>query len=211
MDDIGFSWSVLDAQWDAKLNELIAYKNIHGDVNVSKYSSPELGRWATMQRMLYKQGDLSDERIGRLNMVGFEWNPTERSWELKFEELKRYKLMHGDANPPHDYENGLGLWTIKQRQDKRKNKLDGEKVKLLDEICFNWDPIEKLWEEKFGELIKYKSAHGDTNVPQDFENGLGGWVSTQRRSKKMGILSQERENKLNDIGFLWIGNKIRRS
>ena len=55
------------------------------------------------------------------------------------------------------------------------------------------------------ELVAYKEVHHHTNVSQyDNENKqLAAWVSQQRKSKKKNTLSEERMNKLDDIGFVW--------
>ena len=59
------------------------------------------------------------------------------------------------------------------------------------------------------ELVAYKAIHGHTNVSQnDNENKkLGKWVNTQRNAKTKDKLSEERVNKLNEIGFVWDKNE----
>ena len=58
------------------------------------------------------------------------------------------------------------------------------------------------------ELVAYKAIHGHTNVSKnDNENKkLGKWVNTQRNAKTKDKLSEERVNKLNEIGFVWVIN-----
>jgi hypothetical protein len=55
LDEIGFTWDVLEAQWFQRLQELKAYKQIHGDTLVpSGYSeNPSLGDWVSNQRKDY--------------------------------------------------------------------------------------------------------------------------------------------------------------
>lgn len=62
------------------------------------------------------------------------------------------------------------------------------------------------WDERFGELITYKTEQGDTNVHQHWPTGLGRWVSTQRVHYKTGVLSPERRDRLLEIDFLWDSN-----
>jgi hypothetical protein len=55
LDEIGFIWDVLEAQWFQRLQELKAYKQIHGDALVpSDYlENPSLGDWVSSQRRDY--------------------------------------------------------------------------------------------------------------------------------------------------------------
>lgn len=59
------------------------------------------------------------------------------------------------------------------------------------------------WERRFEQLVEYIKAYGTAKVPQKEESGLGQWVSVQRRSKKLGRITPDREARLNEIGFIW--------
>ena len=60
----------------------------------------------------------------------------------------------------------------------------------------------KQWNARFKELIKYKSEHGDCNVPIR-QGKLGTWVSTQRNRYMAGSLQRDRIERLDVIGFNW--------
>ena len=73
------------AKWDTKFNELVAYKDAHGgscNVPTQGYAeNPQLGTWANTQRTQYKKfqqdpstSSMTQERIERLESIGFEWN-----------------------------------------------------------------------------------------------------------------------------------------
>jgi superfamily II DNA or RNA helicase len=66
----------------------------------------------------------------------------------------------------------------------------------------------KSWESFFSELRNYLNEYGDTNVPKGYINNksLAGWVRTQRGNYFNGLLSEERKNKLDNIGFEWTPN-----
>ena len=85
LESIAFQWRVtLSAEWDTKFNELVAYKGTHGgSCNVPKRyaENPQLGRWVSTQRTQYKKfqqdpstSHMTQERIERLESIGFEWN-----------------------------------------------------------------------------------------------------------------------------------------
>ncbi len=65
---------------EERLEELKEFKNRHGNCNVSGRWSENipLGTWVTAQRAKYRNGKLSDDRIKRLEDIGFVWNIRKR-------------------------------------------------------------------------------------------------------------------------------------
>ena len=61
--------------WETQFNELVQYKAKHGDCNVPRKQG-QFGRWVDKQRFNYKKGKLSQDRINRLNGIGFDWTPS---------------------------------------------------------------------------------------------------------------------------------------
>ena len=69
----------------------------------------------------------------------------------------------------------------------------------------------KLWKEKFEELLDYREKFGTCHVPHDWKGNpaLAKWVKRQRyqyklkRDGKHTTLTDEREDALNDVGFVW--------
>ena len=96
----------------------------------------------------------------------------------------------------------LGMWIVQQRQ--KKSKLNSTQRGLLDAIKLNWAPRENDWDIAFAEYKKYIAENKDPNVPAGYEvNGieLGKWVRVQRQKRRPP--TQERRDKLNQIGFIW--------
>jgi len=102
-----------------------------------------------------------------------------------------------------------------QRQAKKKEKLNQERIHRLENVGFTWVRKrggiggDEKWKEKYAELQSYREIYGDCNVPGKWpENeGLGIWVGNQRQTKKKRRLSQERIAKLDAIGFVWARRK----
>eukprot|EP00563_Minutocellus_polymorphus_P020560 CAMPEP_0197720220 /NCGR_PEP_ID=MMETSP1434-20131217/3651_1 /TAXON_ID=265543 /ORGANISM="Minutocellus polymorphus, Strain CCMP3303" /LENGTH=381 /DNA_ID=CAMNT_0043305049 /DNA_START=45 /DNA_END=1190 /DNA_ORIENTATION=- len=67
----------------------------------------------------------------------------------------------------------------------------------------------ETWEERYADLVKFKTTFGHCDVLVSEESGLGNWVRSQRaayRDMEVGKstrLAPERERKLTDIGFRW--------
>lgn len=70
---------------------------------------------------------------------------------------------------------------------------------------------EERWNERYSELVEYKSQHGNCNVPYNWpaNRTLSQWVKRQRHQYKLrqegkhSNLTQEREDLLNGLTFVW--------
>ncbi len=193
----------LSVSWDERYGELLTYKAGHGNVRVPPSWSRDLGWWVINQRTFRTKGVLSEERIRRLDEIGFDWDPRESQWEEMFKELLSYKAKHGNINVPHDPTNELWRWVRTQRQGRTKDERSVDRVQRLNELGFDWDPRASQWEEMFAELLSYRAEHGNVNVPDEWPTGLGTWVGKQRSSQKRGMLSIEKFHRLDAEGLVW--------
>jgi hypothetical protein len=77
LEEMGFVWNPIDSQWEEMFTKLKEYKNKRGDCNVSKHrtENKQLGLWVSRQRSNYRKGQLTEERIKRLEDIGFVWTP----------------------------------------------------------------------------------------------------------------------------------------
>jgi hypothetical protein len=69
----------------------------------------------------------------------------------------------------------------------------------------HWTPREENWEERFYELQSFQKQYGHCKVPRNWEKspGLRSWALRQRYRKE--TLSAERIQKLDRLGFRWMG------
>ena len=200
LEEVGFVWDLKDKLWSARFVEIQKYKNQHGDCNVP-VGQGQLRRWVSKQRYFYKRGELPQERIERLESIGFTWNYFEEDWKSRFNDLIVYSNEHGDCNVPQSH-GSLGFWVQTQRSIYKKGKLLQERIDLLEGIGFVWNPTDEAWLQRFEELERYQQDNGDCNVSQRHD-ALGKWVKEQRQRYKKGKLIQERVDLLESIGFQW--------
>ena len=199
----------LGVTWDERFGELEAYKAEHGDCDVpTRWSENlELATWTDNQRSKHKRGQLSVDRVNRLEEIGFAWDQRGVLWRNMFSELRAYKAVHEDCDvPPKWPENPeLGTWVSTQRTNKRNGKLSGERQQMLEALGFDWDPHSTQWETMFTALKSYKASDDDCNVPIGWPENpqLATWVSTQRTHYKRGTLEADRVERLEDLGFDW--------
>ena len=209
LEEIGFVWNVFEEEWEEKFMELKRFREEHGHCRVPwGYSkNPSLYVWVSHQRDCFKKGELVEDRIGRLEEIGFVWDILEGAWEENFMELKRFREEHGHCKVPRKYSKNpqLASWVHHQREYFKKGKLAEDRIGRLNEIGFVWDVFEEAWEENFMELKRFREEHGHCNVPQRyFKNpSLGAWVSQKRNDFKKGDLSEDRIARLEEIGFVW--------
>mmetsp|Transcript_5920 Transcript_5920/g.16593 ORF Transcript_5920/g.16593 Transcript_5920/m.16593 type:complete len:486 (+) Transcript_5920:90-1547(+) len=176
--------------------------------------------------------DLTQKRVEVLNHLGMIWDTfkedAQQKWNKYFEQLTAYKAKNGHCNVPAK-EGELGAWVKQQRYCKtvadqkdagtlRKSCKSGamskERQALLESIGFQWKIAPPItgWNNRFEQLRQYKAANGHCNVPQYYkpDKYFGRWVMKQRHEhslKLRGLKSQltdEREAKLNAIGFRWV-------
>ena len=81
LDTIGFAWDAQAADWLMQLAKLEDYKREHGDCLVPRSygaKNGNLGLWVSRQRDSHKNGTLKDDRVRRLDDIGFAWISTKR-------------------------------------------------------------------------------------------------------------------------------------
>lgn len=214
LDSIGMDWmDRVDRIWENGFLEAKNYSEEYGNLSVPKnYRSNTdfpLGIWIQRQRSLYKNNKISEDRIKRLTGIGMNWNPN--SWEHRFELVKQYYEEHGTINiSQKEVVQGvwLGKWIISQKKAMQEGKLTHEQIEMLKTL-----PMEEVgrkdnrWWSMYEEAKKYYLKFGNLNIPMDYltfsGKKLSDWIIRQRRNYKLGKMSSEHKEKLDEIGFIW--------
>jgi len=219
LEKIGFMWDIrkeqLEEQFEKGFQETLLYKERTGNPNaLASYKTAEdyrLGTWQSNQRKNHKTGNLSSDRIDRLEKIGFTWQIFEAKFENGFQATLLYKKNTGDPNAPLHYKiiEGfrLGLWQKHQRISYKKGNLSPDRMRRLEKIGFAWELLEEKFEKGIQETLLYKERTGNPNAPRNYSTSgfwLGDWQSNQRERYKIGKLSSDRIKRLEDIGFKWI-------
>ena len=203
---VGFVWDPITEAWENGFRLFTAYKEEFSDclVPVSyRDKSLDLYTWVNYQRM--NKDKLSEDRLERLNSIGFSWDPTQEVWDFAFKLLNEYKEEFGDFLVPSRYKVkgfSLGAWVGYQRRT--RDTISSERRERLGAVGFVWDPIKEAWENGFRLLAAYKDEFGDCLVPAGYKAkgfSLGHWVTNQRKNKDQ--LAKERIERLIGLGFSW--------
>ena len=205
LEAIGFQWRLkvidYDEAFEQRCCDLKAFKSEFGhcDVPYTYSADPVLGQWCTMIRYNYnliQQGkkpriNLSQDRIDRLNEVGFEWKVKviktyrQKTFEQRCCDLEAFKSEFGHYNVPYKYsvDPSLGYWCTKirstynkiQKGKARGRHLPQYQIDHLNKIGFNLKGIdyEKMFElQHCRELEAFNSEFGHCNVPSVY-SGFG--------------------------------------
>jgi len=208
LNSIGFIWDSREYIWNKMYSLLAEYQASFGDCNIPKKwdANPQLGTWVLHQRLEYRKGKLSTEKILQLESIRFTWEPFSNKWDSMFCELAAYTHEYGSCNVPTTWKghNNLGSWVNTQRNKWRSSNLSDEQVKKLIDIGFVFE-LPSAWREQYENLRLYVKNYGDCNVPTNSEkhSTLANWIRNQRTNRKNGSLGQDHINKLNELGFVW--------
>jgi hypothetical protein len=158
-----------------------------------------------------RQPHPDDEALLAGQALGGKANKDDKLWMKHCERLKAYQLENGPGSfPPSSYpkDKQLGYWVEEQRRQKRQNKLDAVRVKLLNDIGFVWNLRDMRWMVvQFRRLQAYQLENGPgsfppRSYPQDKQ--LATWVDKQRQGKRNNKVDPDRVKRLDDIGFVWV-------
>ena len=208
-----------DELWEENYKLAKEYYKDHGNLQIPqryKINGKKLGVWVSTQRFKYNKGNLSKDRIDKLNAIGMVWEPkrgrqgNNKQWEENYKLAKKYYKEHGHLKIPRDFQiDGvkLGIWISAQRVKYNEGTLSKDKIDKLNAIGMVWKlNNKKQWEENYELAKEYFKGHGNLLIPQRYkinETKLGQWISTQRVQYKKGVLSKDRIDKLNAIGMVW--------
>jgi hypothetical protein len=211
-----------ETRWTESYNSLVQYHAEHGNADVPNgwRRNRKLASWVSAQRQRRKKGVMSEDQIRLLDQVGFAWQLRERGdWEDRLAEVAAFKAAHGNCNIPLKFPENpkLGRFVNAMRSDRNNGTLSLERIAKLDALGFPWksarsgnvvvgeENVSVAWKARFEDLVNYKRAHGDCDVPAKWKTNepLANWVSMQRQLNKSGKLPQARVNLLQQIGFSW--------
>jgi superfamily II DNA or RNA helicase len=206
LDELGFVWGVLGADWENGFTALVKFAKREGHCRVpANYIEGDyrLGQWVSVQRG--RVDKMSPDRKKRLDELGFIWDVLAAKWEDAYAALVRFKEREGHCRVPARHIEGdyrLGAWVNTQRTT--VDKMSPERKKRLDNLGFVWDLHDADWENAHAALVRFTEREGHCRVPVLHIEGdfnLGMWVSNQRTT--VDKMPRERKKRLDELGFAW--------
>ena len=202
-----------------------SFKTINGyETDENGYN---LGFWISNQRVKYKKGTLSEDRIEKLEEIGmiFE-NVYKDTWNMMYKLAKKYYEHYDNLKIPKMFKtiNGyeidekgynLGVWIATQKTNYNKSILSEDKIEKLEEIGMIFKKVnDNTWNMMYKLAKKYYEHYGDLKISRSFKtingyeidkNGynLGFWISNQRVRYKNDTLSEDRIKQLEKIDMIF--------
>ena len=141
LEELGFVWNHYTELWEEGFGKLQRFYERAGHCRVPhshKEDEYKLGQWVVVQRSTRSQ--IPDERIERLDELGFEWDYLNWQWEEGFLKLQEFHQRESHCRVPHSHrEDGykLGYWVATQRL--RRSGMSAERINRLGALSFVWD------------------------------------------------------------------------
>lgn len=196
-----------DRRWDEGYQRFKDYHAHHRGA-VQHIRNAKISQWAAYQRRRRRRGQLSPDRIHKLNALGFSWKfRSRRHWDDNFLALRAFVIEHGHCNPDRKDEI-LRDFVFRMRYMRSTNRLSSKRAAKLETLGLDWGhPRGRVlrWQSHFEELLAYKGQHGHCRVPlrQDGFRSLAIWVGNQRQAMREGVLPPDRRALLTAAGFVW--------
>ena len=222
LEKLGIRWNHrLEAAWEKGFASAQKYRTEHGDLLVPvRYRDKNdfaLGEWIVYNRQRYLGGNLTQNRIERLEAIGMVWSTSNDLWEQNYAAATQYYLEHGDLEVPIKYEMpsgfGLGVWLGAQRAAHKAGELPQEQVERLDALGMDWtNRNDRKWMSLYDVAAAYYHEHGNLNVPSEYVTPdgvlLGKRVARQRYAylnpdRSSARVTPERKALLDKLGMVW--------
>jgi len=178
-------------------------------------------------RKWWKNGSLVPYLREPLEKVNFVKYCLDYKWDLNVKALAEYKDIYGHLLIPKEfivpscdprwpqYLAGKKLGVIVDNIRGKYEDMSSTRKRQLDDLGFDWDPLESQWQWKLEALETYKQLYGDILVPHKFQVPSGnpkwpkgtwklklGLAVSSIRSRR-NELPWERYDELNKLGFDW--------
>ena len=193
LESLDVVWEVQQSRWENMFAALADYRQRHGDCNVPMGwpENPALATWVKGVRAAQKRGELDDQRLQRLEAIGFAWERVgDRRWDEMYAKLADYRQAHGHCciSTLSEEHRALGNWIHTQRTLWKQGLLEQQRIDQLDAIGFTWDLRREQWDTMFAALEDYRRVTGHCDVPMLWAENrkLGNWVMVQRAAYKAG-------------------------
>lgn len=218
LENIGMIWSIYDANWYEYYDLASDYYKTHGNLLVPlRYKTSDnkkLGSWVSHQRISYKSGTLTDNRIEMLERIGMVWDGMSAAWDEMYKLASQYYEENNNlsiSSTSFTYRKAsLGSWVVTQRKNYQEGRLTEEQIDMLNKIGMEWiysNNPDYIWEKNYNAVLEFYSKYKHLYIPISFvtEDGvrLGVWLHDRKFEYVNNELSEDRKKKLDMLDKTW--------
>jgi len=225
LEIIGLLHDFFDAvysSWESRYETAKEYAEKHGSIrympfNYENEDGVRIGAWICRQRSFRRKDALPEEKIKLLDAIGIEWDPAEAFWYEGYNALKKYAETHRDfvyVDPKTVFGDNkkLSTWINNQRKAYTTGYLSDEKIKLLKNAGFVFNPKDAAWMKSFRALEEYAKNNDVNTLPRRHKTAegfnLGSWFMIQKQKyrnpgTRKGTLTEEQIKLMESLGVKW--------
>lgn len=218
LNSINFLKYFEEKNWDKQYEEIkefiLFYKK-----SPTKKSNTDLYNWLSVQRLKFRNNQLSEEELKKLTVLGINLDPISKRediWDMKLAALVRFRQKNPERWPSYfgdEIEKRLFEWCQTQRQvfagtARNRKLLSQERIHKLNQIGFHWslgELIDKNWEATFQNLKEFINQNNTTAIPVYFDgkqNRLYTWIRNQKKAIENNKLSTDKIAKLKQLRII---------
>lgn len=215
LNSLGVDWEMVTSKglrWQRQFLKLKAFFQVHGHSRVPQKwpQDPSLANWVRVQRRVFGQQRMPENRVRLLRGLDFTWHiqtAFDQQWAGYYNQLAAFHQEHGHCHVPGKFKSLAG-WIERQRLARAKGLLPAEREIKLNGLGFTWnfrDLKESYWQQMYQALKEFKRLHGHCLVAVNSKSHkpLGSWVATQRNLEAQGKLDMAKRRQLQFLGFVW--------
>lgn len=167
-------------------------------------------RWMLHQREAYKKGRLSQDRIEKLESIGFVWDAKRDLWNRQFQLLEKFvEINHRPPNAKDKIDgSGIGQWYLKQKKLIETGKLAPElsdKIQKLNILKISSYDVynDSVWKKNYEALKQFMDEFHRPPYTDEIYHGikLYQWLIQQKNRYNEGKLKREYVDKFIEIGI----------
>jgi hypothetical protein len=202
--------------WDARYEQLFHFMQQTGHTALPDNKQYEpLRDW--LIRQIINKKLLSERQYQLLDRLEVDWDMSisrDHRWELMYWRLSDFYKSFGHCRVPQMWPNDkqLAHWVTVQRRMHAQGKLRQDRARKLNELNFTWNiqlVYDAQWQEFFQQLFSFRKRYGHFRVPGN-QDKLVSWIERQRIARKKNLLTPSRVKRLEEIGFIWSCEDLKR-
>jgi hypothetical protein len=206
--------------------QLKTFKSSFGHTKVTPKYDKKLARYCAEIKNAKRHPDTTygrkfrDEHFKAFDDLGFLWDSKkegdEKSFEVRIQQLKAFKVNHGHVRPTKKYDSNLAHFCANirkaRRNPERAIRITEDRIKALDEIGFEWNPKPSQGDINFwGHIEKLKAfrkKHGHSLVTHKHDKQLAVFCNNLRVTRRGSStttrrLNADRIRSLDELDFVW--------
>ncbi|MEY8716593.1 DEAD/DEAH box helicase [Francisella philomiragia] len=223
LKNIDFIFNKQDYNWEQKFNELVEWKKENpepykwpaqkrmsrlGDRSDEDEKENNLAVWGNINRKNFREGILKEERLEKLESIGFIFDAHQEKWDLKYDEIISFVEKENRWLEKEDKKESKLLSWIYSNKNKELTKSQENKLERLFQLeeKHNNTSLGAITKglERLKEFIQENARlpfSTDTAESNSEGRALYAWMTLKRQAFQSGELNQYQIDALYDLGL----------